>query len=89
MAKAKPKTKAEPKVQRTTPVTQLKIPARHAYGESPLEIAAEDAAAIKKMPVEPHLEGVIVGDFLVVCNNIGCDGTFIIHKDVLRELLEA
>lgn len=87
--KAKRRPKAEPKLVRTAPVTQFKIPARYQYGFSPLEVVSESTEAeIKKRAADVMLEGAVIGDFVAVRNE-GCDETFILHKDVLKELVEA
>ncbi len=86
--KPKPKkTKVEPKLVKTTPVTQFKIPARYVWGESPLELAgANDAEkTIKAKKPDANLQGTVVGEFVCIRNE-DCDETFIIHKDVLAEL---
>jgi hypothetical protein len=85
----KRKTKAEPKLEKVAPVTQFKIPARYEWGTSPLEIVSEAKAEdnIKAKSPDTTLEGAIVGDFVVVRNQ-DCDETFILHKDVLKELLD-
>lgn len=93
MAESKPKRatkKAEPKLEKTAPVTQFRIPSRYEYAEAPLEIASRKDAekSIKDEKPNTYLEGVVVGEFVAVRNE-GCDETFIIHKDVLRELAEA
>lgn len=84
------KVKAEPKLEKTAPVTQFKIPARYKWAETPLGIAsqANAEAELRKLTADTFLEGVVVGDFVAVRNQ-DCDETFILHKDVLRELAEA
>lgn len=88
-AKSKRKAKAEPKLVKTAPVTQFKIPARYQWGSSPLEVVSESTEAdIKKQAADVTLEGAVIGDFVAVRNE-GCDETFILHRDVLKELAEA
>lgn len=83
----KRKVKAEPKLEATPTVTKFNIPARYIWGESPLKIASNAAApkTLKALSCDNHLEGVVVGDFIVICNE-GCEDTFILHKDVVAEL---
>lgn len=91
MATAKtPEAKKEAQLEILTPVTQFKIPCRYQYGESPLELASASGAGktLKERSITAHLEGVIIDDFLVVRNE-DCDEIFVIHKDVLKELVEA
>jgi hypothetical protein len=88
MPAKKPKTKkAEPKLQVQTPVTQIKIPARHEYERNLVTIATDntekDIAGFT--PNAATLNAVAIGDFLAVQND-GCNETFILHKDVLNEL---
>lgn len=83
------KAKAEAKLEVVAPVTQFKIPTRYIWGESPLEIAsnADAPKTLKALTPDTHLEGTVIGDFVVVRND-GCDETFILHKDVVKELAE-
>lgn len=83
------KPKAEPKLTKTAPVVQCKIPARYLWGETPLEAASiQTSETLGKLATDHTLEATTIGDFIAVRNE-DCDETFVIHVDVLKELIEA
>lgn len=85
----KPKTKARPKLEQTSPVTQFKIPCGYEYAVSPIELASDTAFKPEEVTVDNTLEAATVGKDHIAVRNSGCDETFIIHKDTLKELAEA
>jgi hypothetical protein len=82
--------KAEAKLVRTKPIVALTIPARYKYGVSPAYTASQPDALkdIAKLKTDHKLEGCVIGDYLAI-QNAGCEETFILHKDVVKELAEA
>lgn len=90
MAKAKPKAKAEKKLEIRNVVQTFKIPARYEWGETLADIATGYTdEQIAKKATDQTLNAAVLGENFVAVQNENCDEVFIIHKDVLKELVEA